>query len=144
MVYVDTSVLVALHLNEPNSQLAERWYAKCTEPMVSAIWCVTEFASALGIKLRTGQINADQSTAAWLRFEAQCRNELQLVSVEADMFHKAALLALNSESNLRSGDSLHLACAVALKANSLATFDGVLATNSERLDLKLVFPRPKV
>jgi uncharacterized protein len=143
MVYVDTSVLVALHLNEPNSHLAEKWYAKCTEPMVCAIWCVTEFASALGIKLRTGQINLAQSAAAWLRFEAQCRNELQLVSVEADMFHKAALLALNSESKLRSGDSLHLACAVSLKANSLATFDGVLATNSERLDLKLVFSKPK-
>jgi uncharacterized protein len=68
---------------------------------------------------------------------------LQLVSVEADLFHKAALLALNSESKLRSGDSLHLACAVALKANSLATFDGVLATNSERLNLKLVFPKHK-
>jgi uncharacterized protein len=143
MVYVDTSVLVALHLNEPNSHLAERWYAKCTEPMVSAIWCVTEFASALGIKLRTEQITAEQSAAAWLRFEVQCRNELQLVSVEADLFHKAALLALNSESKLRSGDSLHLACAMALKANSLATFDGVLATNSERLELKLVFPKSK-
>jgi uncharacterized protein len=143
MVYVDTSVLVALHLNEPNSHLAERWYAKCTEPMVSAIWCVTEFASALGIKLRTEQITAEQSAAAWLRFEVQCRNELQLVSVEADLFHKAALLALNSESKLRSGDSLHLACAMALKANSLATFDGVLASNSERLDLKLVFPKSK-
>jgi uncharacterized protein len=144
MVYVDTSVLVALHLNEPNSLLAERWYAKCTQPMVSAIWCVTEFASALGIKLRTGQISAEQSSAAWLRFEAQCRNELQLVPVEADTFHKAALLALNSESKLRSGDSLHLACAINLRAHSLATFDAILAVNSERFDLKLVFPRPKV
>jgi uncharacterized protein len=143
VVYIDTSVLVALHLNETNSLLAERWYAKCAQPMVSAIWCVTEFASALGIKLRTGQISAEQSSAAWLRFEAQCRNELQLVPVDADVFHKAALLTLNSESKLRSGDSLHLACAMALKADSIATFDVILATNSERLDLKLVFPKPK-
>jgi uncharacterized protein len=140
VVYVDTSVLVALHLNEPNSKLAEHWYATCEQPMVSAIWCVTEFASALGIKLRTGQINAEQSTAAWARFEKQCSNDLQLVSIEASTFHNAALLALNSGSKLRSGDSLHLACALQLKAESIATFDAVLSGNAEKHALKLVFP----
>jgi uncharacterized protein len=141
VVYVDTSALVALHLNEPNSKLAEHWYATCKQPMVSAIWCVTEFASALRIKLRTGQINVEQSTAAWARFEKQCSNDLQLVSIEASTFNKAALLALNSGSKLRSGDSLHLACALQLKADSIATFDVVLSGNAEKLALKLVFPR---
>jgi uncharacterized protein len=140
VVYVDTSVLVALHLNEPNSKPAEHWYATCKQPMVSAIWCVTEFTSALGIKLRTGQIDVEQSSAAWARFEKQCSNGLQLFSIEASMFHKAALLALNSESKLRSGDSLHLACTLQLKADSIATFDVVLSGNAEKLALQLVFP----
>jgi uncharacterized protein len=139
MIYVDTSVLVALHLNEPNSQQAERWFASCKQPMVSALWCVTEFASALGIKVRTGQISLEQSAAAWSMFERQCTNELQLVPVESHLFHKAALLTLDSESKLRAGDSLHLACAVELKVNALATFDAILALNCERLKLKQVF-----
>ena len=49
MVYVDSSVLVALHLNEPRSADVARWYAACSDELVSAMWCVTEFASALGI-----------------------------------------------------------------------------------------------
>ena len=48
MVYVDTSVLVALHLDEAKSADVARWYAACTDELVSAMWCVTEFASALG------------------------------------------------------------------------------------------------
>jgi uncharacterized protein len=65
---------------------------------------------------------------------------LQLVSIEASTFHKAALLALNSESKLRSGDSLHLACALQLKADSIASLNVVLSGNAEKHALKLVFP----
>ena len=31
MVYVDTSVLVALHLNETRSTDVARWYGACTD-----------------------------------------------------------------------------------------------------------------
>jgi uncharacterized protein len=143
VIYVDTSVLVALHLNEPNSHLAERWFASCTKPMVSALWCVTEFASALGIKRRTGQISVEQSAEAWSRFERQCANELQLVPLEASSFHKAALLTFDPDSKLRAGDSLHLACAVALKVDAFATFDTVLATHCVGIKMGLVFPISK-
>ena len=64
MVYVDTSVLVAMHLNETRSTDVARWYGACTDELVSAVWCVTEFASVLGIKQRTGKISADQRREA--------------------------------------------------------------------------------
>jgi uncharacterized protein len=57
MIYVDTSVLVALCFNEPKSSDVRFWYGERTEELVSGVWCVTEFASALGIKQRTGQIS---------------------------------------------------------------------------------------
>ena len=50
MIYVDTSVLVALIVPEPHSAAVARWYARSRAELVSAAWCVTEFASALGIK----------------------------------------------------------------------------------------------
>ena len=40
--YVDTSVLVALCVNEPKSEDVSRWYAKCKDKLVSSVWCVTE------------------------------------------------------------------------------------------------------
>jgi predicted nucleic acid-binding protein len=57
MVYVDTSVLVPLSLNEPLSAAVASWYAREKGELVAAAWCVPEFASALGIKQRTGAID---------------------------------------------------------------------------------------
>ena len=50
MVYVDTSVLVPLILNEPYSVSAADWYAREKSELVAAAWCIPEFASTLGIK----------------------------------------------------------------------------------------------
>jgi predicted nucleic acid-binding protein len=47
MLYVDTSVLVALCTNEAKTADVVKWYANCTEELASAAWCVTEFASAI-------------------------------------------------------------------------------------------------
>lgn len=137
MVYVDTSVLVALHLNEPRSVDVSRWYTNCTDELVSAMWCVTEFASALGIKQRTGQIIEAEAQAAWQRFERLCANDLQLLPVEPTTFHRAAVLTLDAATSLRAGDSLHLAAALEAKAKSMATLDEVLARNAKRMKLKL-------
>jgi hypothetical protein len=52
MVYVDTSVLVPLFLNEPHSVAAAEWYACEKSELVAAAWCIPEFATALGIKQR--------------------------------------------------------------------------------------------
>ncbi len=137
MVYVDTSVLVALHLNEPRSADVARWYAACTDELVSAMWCVTEFASALGIKQRTSQITETEGQEAWQRFERLCASDLQLLPVEPATFHRAAVLTLDATTGLRAGDSLHLAVALEAKAKSLATLDSVLAKNARKMKLKL-------
>ncbi len=137
MIYVDTSVLVALHLNEPRSADVARWYGSCTDELVSAIWCVTEFASALGIKQRTGQITEAEGEATWQRFERMCANDLQLLPVAPTTFHRAAVITLDATTSLRAGDSLHLATALEAKAKSLATLDDVLTKNAKRMKLKL-------
>jgi len=137
MVYVDTSVLVALHLNEPRSADVARWYGACAEELVAAAWCVTEFASALGIKQRTGRITGAEAQAAWQRFERLCANDLKLLPVEPATFYRAAVMMLDAETGLRAGDSLHLAAALEAKAKSMATLDDVLAKNAKRLKLRL-------
>jgi hypothetical protein len=138
MVYVDTSVLVALFTNEGKTEAVSRWYAECDDGLVSAVWCVTEFASALGIKQRTGQLDEAAARAAWQQFERLCINDLQLLPLEPPTFHRAAMLTLDAASGLRAGDSLHLAAALDAKAQSMATLDGVLARNSVRMGLTLV------
>lgn len=137
-VYVDTSVLVALYTREGKSAGVSRWYAACTDDLVSAMWCVAEFASALSIKQRTGQIDAAEAQTAWRQFERLCANDLQLLPMEPATFHRAAVPTLDAASGLRAGDSLHLAAALDAKAKSMATLDDVLAKNAKRMKLKLV------
>jgi len=131
MLYVDTSVLVALCTNEARTTDVVRWYGNCTDELASAAWCVTEFASAMGLKQRTGQLNEEQAQAAWMQFERVCANDLQLLPVEIMTFHKAAVLTMKSAAGLRAGDALHLACAMDAKTKGMVTLDVVLAKNAQ-------------
>lgn len=138
MLYVDTSVLVALCTNEAKTADVVRWYADCKDELVSAAWCVTEFASALGLKQRTNQLTADQANGAWVKFERVCANDLQLLPVEAATFHKAATLTMDPATGLRAGDALHLACAIGAGVQGLVSLDTVFAKNAKRIKVKVI------
>lgn len=102
------------------------------------MWCVTEFASAMGIKRRTGQIDLQQAETAWLNFSRLAASDLQLLPLEAEDFHLAATLTLDAVSSLRAGDALHLACATRAAAKTIATLDDVMARNALRRKIRLV------
>ncbi len=141
MVYVDTSVLVPLFLNEPHSVTVAAWYAREKGELVAAAWCVAEFASALGIKQRTGAIDTQQAQGAWARFERMVAADLRLLPVEPASFHRAAELVLDAASGLRAGDALHLACAETAGAKHMLTLDDALSRNAQRLKIKPVVLR---
>lgn len=69
--------------------------------------------------------------------------DLRLIPVEPVNFHRAAELVLDPASALRAGDALHLACAEAAGAKRMATLDGTLGRNAERLKIKPVRLRTK-
>jgi uncharacterized protein len=138
VIYVDTSVLVALFANEPRSAAVARWYASSKTELTSASWCITEFASALGIKQRTNQMNAEQAQAAWERFTRLAANDLRLLAVTFADFDAAAKMTLDAGTSLRAGDALHLACAVHAGAKGIFTLDDVLGRNARRLKIKPV------
>lgn len=136
--YVDTSVLVALCVNEPKSESVSRWYAKCKHKLVSSVWCVTEFASALAIKQRTGQITTGEAGLAWQYFQRLCINDMTLLEPDADIFHSAALLTLDAASGFRAGDALHLTSALNANVKRMATLDDVFARNAKQRKIALV------
>jgi uncharacterized protein len=138
MVYVDTSVLIALIIHEQRSKEVISWYEDCKEELVAAVWCVTEFSSALGIKQRTKQISETQANRAWNAFEKLCSNDLNLLALDSKTYFKAAELSLQYETGLRAGDSLHLASALACESKKMATLDEVLAQNARTHKLKMV------
>lgn len=138
MIYVDTSVFVALCTTEPKSDDVAKWYINSLAKMISSTWAFTEFSSALSLKVRTGQITEKQSREAWKKFDGLCQNDIELLPIENKVYYSAGILVIDSKSNLRAGDALHLAVAKQLKSKSLATLDKVLAKNASNVKIQAV------
>jgi len=140
MVYVDTSIAVALFVPEARTAEVKAWFAANAAPLVAADWIVTEFASALSIKERRGDLAREDADAVWRAFTDLCGAGLRLVPVTRAAFAAAAELVRDVGSGLRAGDALHLAVAREVGAGSIATADVTLAANAEAKGLATVVP----
>jgi predicted nucleic acid-binding protein len=123
MFYVDTSVLVAALTNEVHSRQAQDWLAR-QDPaeLLISDWVITEFSSALSLKLRTGSIGLDHRRQALGLFRTLLTDTLTTIEVLPSHFVMAARLADQHKLGLRAGDALHLAVA-AERAATLSTLD---------------------
>lgn len=131
MIYLDTSAAIPMFVQEPASDAVDAWYESCPDTLVASDWVLTEFASALSIKERRGEIKAKQAQAAWKGFEAFCKAGIRLLPVSRQAFEEAARMVRDAGSGLRSGDSLHLAIALEVGATGIATADAYLAKNAK-------------
>ena len=137
MVYVDTSVWVALLTAEAATARVDQWFGQVAEPLVSADWTLTEFHSAIAIKARTGQLTADQADEVRALFAQLCAGGLTLIPVSRAAYRAAAALVDDVEQGLRGADALHIAVAQELGLQRLATLDRNQAANAQRLGLTL-------
>jgi predicted nucleic acid-binding protein len=138
MVYVDTSVIVALLTVEPKTQDVTAWYAGLREMPYCADWLLTEFSSAISIKLRAGQLTESHAKQVRKEFNLLAADGLRVVPVSRAAFKRGADMVQQHRHGLRAGDSLHLAVALELGTSHMATLDGMLAENAERRGLKRI------
>jgi len=139
MIYVDTSVIVALLTVEPRTQDVITWYAGLRDAPTCSDWLLTEFSSALSIKLRTGQITEANAKRVRKEFESLTEGGIRVVQVSRDAFRHAAEMVKLHDHSLRAGDSLHLAVALELGASHMATLDRTLTENAKRKGMKNEF-----
>ena len=140
MIYVDTSALVPVFVGEARSAAIAQWLAG-QQPggLCSAIWCVSEMASALSLKTRQRLIQPDVADDAWQSFIEACDDGLlTLLAVEQDDFQLAAHLCRDAGSGLRAADALHLAVAMRTQSKSMQSFDSVLNRNAAAHGLNLI------
>lgn len=138
MVYVDTSVIVALLTVEPSTQRITAWYAGLSDTPACSDWLLTEFSSALSIKLRTGQITEATAKRVRKEFALLTDGGLRIIPVSRGAFAHAAEMVKLHGHGLRAGDALHLAVALELGASHMATLDGTLAANVKRNGMELI------
>ena len=131
MIYVDSSCLVAMVTVEPRTADVIAWLAANQNvDLCSGDWCATEVASALALKVRTGQLNTTLADAAWQAFEQACDGLLRLVGITSADFVQAAQLCRIYPSGLRAGDALHLAVAQRWQCQAMWSLDENLDLNA--------------
>jgi len=132
MCYVDTSVIVAMLTHEPKSLACIDWFKNQKQPPQSSDWLITEFNSAISLKLRTGQLQAKQVTAILQTFETLINGGIKLLSINREIYTQAAELIRNYP-NLRAGDALHLSVASGAGINAFVTLDNNQAKTAQAM-----------
>lgn len=135
--YLDTSVIVAALVNESASERASAflWEAANTSRLVVSDWTLTEFASAIALKVRTGQLSSDYQPEIEQVFDALVSETFELLTIERRHFLLAAKLASQRAVNLRAGDALHLAISEEVRAE-LVTLDRRMAEAGAALEIR--------
>lgn len=132
-VYLDTSVVVPLFVDDDHSVRARAW-AKPGRDVALSAWTLTEFSSALSMLVRMNRYTENERLDVERAFDGWTRRG-RLLDFEADRFVDARRL-LHKHRRLRAPDALHLAI-VQWNGLQLATLDGVMreAAIAEGLDV---------
>ncbi|EXI73652.1 MAG TPA: type II toxin-antitoxin system VapC family toxin [Candidatus Accumulibacter phosphatis] len=139
MVYLDTAVVLTLFVGERTSGAVESWLAQRPEPFAFSDWGLTECASALGIKCRRGELDAETAARAFETIAAFARQSCERIVCAAQHQAEAQAMLGRFDLNLRAGDALHLAMCRHAGA-TLLTYDTLLLAAARALGVKALNP----
>lgn len=136
ITYIDTSSLLKLVIEEPGSERVGRiWDA--ADVVTSVVLVVVEASAALAAAERGSRLTTAQYAEARSGL-ASLLDELTMVAVTDDLIDRAAALA--EQEVLRGYDAVHLAGALTVGADVLASADAALGAAGERCGLHVANP----
>jgi predicted nucleic acid-binding protein len=126
IVYADTSFLFSLYVPDANSAAAAAIMKRIKPPLVATDFAEFEFINALNWRIFRKELRAAEEQAVLLSFSKDVHaGAIRIVPISAATFAHAKRIA-RTETRLlgtRSLDVLHVASALALRADSFCTFD---------------------
>lgn len=112
MLYIDTSLLLPFLTVESVSLTVEQWFAdQLVEDLGVSEWVVTETASVLSLKQRTGQLTAEGRQQADYVLSGLLDQVVTVLGVSRAAFRTATRMCQRADLSLRGPDALHLAVA---------------------------------
>jgi uncharacterized protein len=133
MLYVDTSIHISGLTNEVQTSAVQAWMSQQTVGQLTiSDWVVTEFSSALSIKVRTGQLPAAERSAIMARFTQLCAGTFRILPIKRSAYRAAAKYCDQFALGLRANDALHLAIC-AENGATLCTLDQRLGSAAPQL-----------
>jgi len=137
-MYLDTSVLLKLYVNEPDSFECDS--VAQGETLVSSELAYGEVLSALLAKERAKQLKPAERTAVWERFlDDNAEGKIYFVPLNGIVVREAAELMeeVHPDVPLRTLDAIHLATFLSVDAGPLFTKDKRMLDAAKRLNVPL-------
>lgn len=136
-IYLDNSVVVPLLLPDALSTRAEEFLLSGPTGLVVSDFASAEFASVVGIRLRTGKLNIREARTALTNFDLWSgQRTIGAETVTSDIRAAESMLR-RLDLTLRAPDAINLAIAHRLAAD-LATFDTKLAASAVKLGFSVL------
>jgi predicted nucleic acid-binding protein len=132
MLYLDTAIVLTLFVREPMSESIGKWIASRRQPLAFSDWGMTECASALGIRLRRGELDTDSAARAFRAVTTFANESCELIACTGFHQREAQRLLARFDLSLRSGDALHLAISQHAQA-TLVTCDKQLVAAAKAI-----------
>ena len=139
MLYLDTAVVLTLFVREPMSESVGKWIASRRQPLAFSDWGLTECASALGIRLRRGELDADSAGRAFRAMTTFANESCELIACAGHHQKEAQGLLARFDLPLRAGDAVHLAISQHVQA-TLVTCDKQLMASAKAIGAKVRDP----
>ena len=137
--YLDTSVMVALLLQDAHSSKAEAWLIRARPTFMVSDFCTVEFAAVVSRRVRTNQLTTETANLALRRFDDWLSRTVQIVRCAPEQLALAGQIVRDFTSKLSAPDAMHLAITRHSGA-TLATFDDRLAEAARRHAVPVMIP----
>jgi predicted nucleic acid-binding protein len=136
MLYLDTSVVASLVLNDAHSTTVRQWFGrKKRDQFAISDWTRVEFASAVARLERMAQLDRNQAEAARAAFRNEVEAAMEVLRLRQEDFGLAVDLLAVPGTGLRARDALHLAVAHNAALPGFETLDEGLARAAKLLKI---------
>jgi predicted nucleic acid-binding protein len=137
--YLDTSVVVALLLQDMHSSRADAWLIRTKPTFLISDFCSVEFAAVVSRRVRMNGLTVENAGLALRKFDDWLARPVQVMRCTPEQMAAAGQIVRDFTTKLSAPDAIHLAITRHLGA-TLATFDDRLAGAAQRHAVPVTIP----